>query len=80
VIDWENRALSKDLKVRAIAEAALVQAAGHSLPLLRRFLKRHNEDLHQQTFEIIRQIGPPAHSAAGRTASARAGFIPALCR
>jgi outer membrane protein assembly factor BamB len=52
--------MSKDPKVRALAEAALVQGAGRSLPLLRRFLNRRNEDLHQQTFEIIRRIGPPA--------------------
>ena len=60
VIDWENRVMSKDPKVRAIAEAALVQGAGRSLPLLRRFLNRRNEDLHLETFEIIRRIGPPA--------------------
>jgi outer membrane protein assembly factor BamB/HEAT repeat protein len=60
VIDWENRVMSKDPKVRAIAEAALVQGAGGSLPLLRRFLNRRNEDLHLETFEIIRRIGPPA--------------------
>ncbi|HET6978888.1 MAG TPA: HEAT repeat domain-containing protein [Pyrinomonadaceae bacterium] len=52
--------MSKDPKVQAIAAAALVQGAGRSLPLLRRFLKHHNEDLHHQTFEIIRRIGPPA--------------------
>src|ERR1041384_7910485 len=33
---------------------------GVSLPLLRRFLNTDNEDLHLETFEIIRQIGPPA--------------------
>ncbi|MCI0390166.1 MAG: HEAT repeat domain-containing protein, partial [Acidobacteria bacterium] len=60
VIDWENRVMSKDPKVRAKAEAALVQGAGRSLPLLRRFLNRRNEDLHLATFEIIRRIGPPA--------------------
>ena len=60
VIDWENRVMSKDPKVRAIAEAALVQGAGRSLPLLKRFLNRRNEDLHLETFEIIRRIGPPA--------------------
>ncbi len=60
VTDWENRVMSKDPKVRAIAEAALVQASGRSLPLLRRFLNRRNEDLHLETFEIIRRIGPPA--------------------
>jgi outer membrane protein assembly factor BamB/HEAT repeat protein len=60
VIDWENRVMSKDSKVRAVAQAALVQGAGRSLPLLRRFLNRRNEDLHQKTFEIIQRIGPPA--------------------
>lgn len=60
VIDWENRVMAKDPKVRAIAEATLVQGAGRSLPLLRRFLNRRNEDLHLETFEIIRRIGPPA--------------------
>jgi outer membrane protein assembly factor BamB/HEAT repeat protein len=60
VLDWENRVMSKDPQVRAIAEAALVQGAGRSLPLLRRFLNRQNEDLHLETFEIIRRLGPPA--------------------
>ena len=56
--DWANRLTAKDPKVRAIAEAALVQGAGRSLPLLRRFLD--NEDLQPRTLEIIRRIGPPA--------------------
>ncbi len=60
VRDWENRVMAKDPKVRAIAETALVQGAKRSLPLLRRFLNRRNEDLHLATFEIIRRIGPPA--------------------
>ena len=60
VREWADRVMSKDPKVRASAEAALVKGAGRSLPLLRRFLTTDNEDLHQQTFEIIRQIGPPA--------------------
>ena len=59
-LDWEDRLIANDPKVRAIAEAALVQGAGRSLPLLRRFLNRDNEDLHLVTFEIIRRIGPPA--------------------
>jgi outer membrane protein assembly factor BamB/HEAT repeat protein len=59
-VDWANRVMANDPKVRAIAEAALVQGAGRSLPLLRRFLNRRNEDLHRETFEIIRRIGPPA--------------------
>ena len=52
--------MANDPKVRAIAEAELVQQARRSLPLLRRLLHRGNEDLHQQTFEIIQRIGPPA--------------------
>ena len=60
VRDWANRVTAKDPKVRASAEAALVKGAERSLPLLRRFLTSENEDLHEQTFEIIRQIGLPA--------------------
>ncbi|HEX6213805.1 MAG TPA: PQQ-binding-like beta-propeller repeat protein [Vicinamibacterales bacterium] len=55
-----DRLLANDRKVRATAEAALVKAAGRSLPLLRRFLASDDDELHQQTFEIIRQIGAPA--------------------
>jgi HEAT repeat protein/outer membrane protein assembly factor BamB len=58
--DWENRLMANDPKVRAIAEATLVQGAQRSFPLLRRFLNRSNEDLHKVTFEIIQRIGPPA--------------------
>jgi outer membrane protein assembly factor BamB/HEAT repeat protein len=60
VCDWANRVMANDSKVRASAEAALVRGASRSLPLLRRFLTSDNEELHQQTFEIIRRIGPPA--------------------
>jgi HEAT repeat protein len=59
-LDWEKRVMAKDPKVRAIADAALVQGGARSLPLLRRLLSRRNEDLHLATFEIIRRIGPPA--------------------
>jgi hypothetical protein len=52
--------MSKDAKTRATAQAALVHDAGRSLPLLRRFLNSDNEDLHLETFETIRRIGPPA--------------------
>ncbi|HKE55703.1 MAG TPA: PQQ-binding-like beta-propeller repeat protein [Pyrinomonadaceae bacterium] len=58
--DWANRVMDNDPKVRATAEAALVQQAGRSLPLLRRFLNSDDDDLHLETFEIIRRIGPPA--------------------
>ena len=60
VRDWANRLLASDPKVRATAEAALVQGARRSLPLLRRFLDPVHEDLHVVTFEIIQRIGPPA--------------------
>ncbi len=60
VRDWTNRVMSNDAKIRTTAEAALVHEAGRSLPLLRRFLNSDNEDLHLETFEIIRRIGPPA--------------------
>src|SRR5262245_54324398 len=45
VRDWANRVLADDPKVRATAEAALVQGAQRSLPLLRRFVEREREDL-----------------------------------
>ncbi|HEY7444755.1 MAG TPA: HEAT repeat domain-containing protein [Vicinamibacterales bacterium] len=60
VRDWTDRLLASDPKVRATAEAALVQGARRSLPLLRRFLTPEHEDLHVVTFEIIQRIGPPA--------------------
>ena len=59
MLDWENRLMSENPKVRAIAELALVQGAGRSVPLLRQFLNRRNENLHVVTFEIIQRIGPP---------------------
>jgi HEAT repeat protein len=60
VRDWASRLQASDPKVRAAAEAALVQGAARSLPLLRRFLSPEHEDLHLVTSEIIRRIGPPA--------------------
>jgi outer membrane protein assembly factor BamB/HEAT repeat protein len=60
VRDWANRLLANDPKIRATAEAALVQGAPRSLPLLRTFLNPGHEDLQMVTFEIIRRIGPPA--------------------
>ena len=60
VHDWASRLLSSDPRVRATAEAALVQGAGRSLPLLRQLLDSRHEDLHKLTFEIIQRIGPPA--------------------
>ena len=50
VLDWANRLMAKDPKVRAMAEAALVKGAGRSLPLLRRLLNRGDEDLDAEDF------------------------------
>ena len=60
VEDWANRLLGSDAKVRATAEAALVQAGRDSFPLLRRFLGPEHEDLHVVAFRMIQRIGPPA--------------------
>src|SRR4051794_18688857 len=60
VRDWANRLTTKDANDRTTAEAALVKAAAHSLPVLRRLLDRGDDDLNLRTFEIIRRIGPPA--------------------
>jgi len=60
VRDWASRVMSNDAKIRTTAQAALVHDAGRSLPLLRRFLNSDNENLHLETFELIRRIGPPA--------------------
>src|SRR6186997_1284302 len=60
VLDWANRLMARDPKVRSMAEAALVKGAGRSLPLLKRLLSRGDEDLDLRTFEIVRRIGPPA--------------------
>lgn len=57
---WADRVMSNDAKIRTTAEAALVRDGARSLPLLRRFLNTDNDVLHEETFEIIRQIGPPA--------------------
>src|SRR6188768_202834 len=60
VDDWANRLQANDSKVRATAEAVLIQGAQRSVPLLRRFLTPEHQDLHVVTFDIIHSIGPPA--------------------
>src|SRR5678815_3381911 len=60
VCDWANRLLANDPKVRATAEASLVQGGRGSFPLLRRFVGPEHEDLRVVTFQIIQRIGPPA--------------------
>src|SRR5687767_1015205 len=60
VFAWENRLMSHDPKVRATAEAALIQEAERSLPVLRQFLNRGNEELELRTFKIIQRIGTTA--------------------
>src|SRR5687767_4704112 len=58
--DWSDRLQASDPKVRATAEAALVQEGRGSFALLRRFLGPEREGLHVVTFQIIQRIGPPA--------------------
>jgi HEAT repeat protein/outer membrane protein assembly factor BamB len=58
--DWADRLLATDPTARATAEAALVQGARRSFPMLMRFLDPEHEDLHAVTFRIIQRIGPPA--------------------
>jgi outer membrane protein assembly factor BamB len=58
--DWATRVRNTDLEAHASAEVALVQGGERSLPLLRRFLNSRNEELHDETFEIIRRLGPTA--------------------
>jgi len=60
VDDWANRLQADDLKIRAAAEAVLVQGAQRSVPLLKRLLTPPHQDLHVMTFDIIKRIGPPA--------------------
>jgi outer membrane protein assembly factor BamB len=57
---WADRVLNNDRKVRAETSQALVQGGTDSLPLLKQFLQSRNEDLRQETFEIVRRIGPEA--------------------
>ena len=57
---WATRLRNKDAKVRASAEATLVQRAPRSLPLVRRLLNGPDEDLHAVSLEIVRRIGPAA--------------------
>jgi outer membrane protein assembly factor BamB/HEAT repeat protein len=59
-LDWADRLLANDAKVRETAEAALVQGARGSLPLLRSFFGREHEELHAVAFEIVQRIGPAA--------------------
>jgi HEAT repeat protein len=60
VRDWASRLLASDPKIRATAEAALVQMGRGSFPFLRQFLSPEHADLHGVTFHIIQRIGPPA--------------------
>ena len=60
VDDWAKRLQAEDSKVRAAAEAALVDTAPRSLAVIRQLLTPEHEDLQATTFEIIRRIGPPA--------------------
>jgi len=57
---WASRVTAQDAKVRSSAQAALVQGAPRSLPLLKQLLDRSNEDVQVVTLEVIRRIGPAA--------------------
>jgi outer membrane protein assembly factor BamB/HEAT repeat protein len=58
--EWANRLLDGDAKVRANTEAAIVEGAGRSLPLLKRLLDPQREDVHVQALDVVRRLGPPA--------------------
>jgi HEAT repeat protein len=58
--DWADRLLADDPKVRATAQASLVQGAQRSFPVLRQLLDGEREELHVVSFQIIQRIGPPA--------------------
>ena len=60
VREWAERLGADDAKVRASTEAALVQGAQRSFPLLRRLFDDEHEGLHAEGFSIIQRIGPPA--------------------
>ena len=60
VEDWARRLLANDPKVRATAEAALVQGGARSFALLRRLLDDEDATLHVAAFSVIQRIGPPA--------------------
>jgi outer membrane protein assembly factor BamB len=75
--------MTNDVRVRAAAKAALAQGAERSLPLLKRFLKSRNAELHAETFEILRRIGPAAIPALAEMlqhdrASVRGGAVDVL--
>ena len=57
---WAGRLTDEKAGDRADATAALVRGGADALPLLRRWLANPDEDLRQQTFEIIRRLGPCA--------------------
>jgi outer membrane protein assembly factor BamB len=57
---WARRITVEDPKERADAETALSRGGQRSLPLLAEFLNKPDDELHRETFEIIRRIGPPA--------------------
>jgi len=55
---WGGRLTADGAADRAAAATALVRAGAAVLPLLRRLLADPDESLRQETFEIIRHIGP----------------------
>lgn len=60
VRQWAERLMSADPAARGAAEQSLIDGGAESLPLLRRFLRTDDEDLHASTFDIVHQLGPDA--------------------
>lgn len=60
VREWTVCVMSHDPKVRTAAVEALVKGRSTSLPLLQRFFRIRDDDLHAESFEIVRHIGPEA--------------------
>ena len=57
---WTGRLTADRAEDRADAAAALVRGGADALPLLRHLLANQDECLRQETFEIIRSLGPCA--------------------
>lgn len=59
-LEWVDRLLDKDPKVRAGAEAALANTSGRTLPMLRRLFALERNEVDEVVFDVIRRIGPRA--------------------
>ena len=57
---WTARLAESNRQARAAAVEALAQAGAKSLPLLERFLRSGDQDLLEQTFDLLHRLGPVA--------------------